>query len=100
MSCLSSSVEFATVLAAPLILPALLFGGFYLNNGQVPIYLDWLRYLSWFMYGFESISVNQWQGVEFEGLAPCNSTVAVCGGEDVLKQFAFDPVKKNEKKTH
>lgn len=91
VSCLSSSVEFATVLAAPLILPALLFGGFYLNNGQVPIYLDWLRYLSWFMYGFESISVNQWQGVEFEGLAPCNSTVAVCGGEDVLKQFAFDP---------
>lgn len=48
-----------------MIIPVLLFGGFFLQNGSVPVYLDWLRYLSWFMYGNEALSVNQWHGVEF-----------------------------------
>lgn len=48
-----------------MIIPVLLFGGFFLQNGSVPVYLDWLRYLSWFMYGNEALSINQWYGVEF-----------------------------------
>ena len=44
----------------------LLFGGFFLKNGSVPVYLDWIRFLSWFMYGNEALSINQWHGVTFE----------------------------------
>ena len=40
----------------------LLFGGFLLKNGDAPYYLNWMRYLSWFMYGNEALSINQWHG--------------------------------------
>lgn len=83
-----------------MILPALLFGGFFLNNGAVPIYFEWLRYLSWFMYSNEALSINQWTGVKFE----YNNTVienicklpnhgkTICTGEDVLDLLNFEPV--------
>nr|QST15005.1 ABCG2-like5-1 protein [Diaphanosoma celebensis] len=92
VSCLTSSVEVATALGAPMILPSLLFGGFFLNNGQVPVYLDWLRYLSWFMYSNEALTINQWQGVRFNTTeCSANKTIPLltCTGEDVLKQFSF-----------
>ena len=66
ISCLASTPQVALAISAPLIIPVLLFGGFFLQNGSVPVYLDWLRYLSWFMYGNEALSVNQWYNVTFE----------------------------------
>ena len=46
-------------------LPLFMFGGFFLQNGTAPAYLDWISYFSWFMYGYEALSINQWHGVEF-----------------------------------
>ena len=65
VSCVASTPQVALAISAPMIIPVLLFGGFFLQNGSVPVYLDWLRYLSWFMYGNEALSINQWYGVEF-----------------------------------
>jgi hypothetical protein len=31
---------------------------------DVPIWLIWLKYLSWFLYGFEALLINQWDGIE------------------------------------
>ena len=28
-----------------------------------PVYLSWIKYISWFHYGFESLAVNQWTGI-------------------------------------
>lgn len=28
----------------------------------VPVYFIWLKYISWFMYGFEALIINQWKG--------------------------------------
>ena len=50
VSCVASTPQVALAISAPMIIPVLLFGGFFLQNGSVPVYLDWLRYLSWFMY--------------------------------------------------
>jgi len=65
VSCIASTPQVALVISAPMIIPVLLFGGFFLQNGSVPNYLDWISYLSWFMYGNEALSINQWYGVEF-----------------------------------
>ena len=27
----------------------------------VPVYFIWLKYISWFMYGFEALIINQWK---------------------------------------
>ena len=45
----------ALAMGPPLIIPFLLFGGFFLKNGSVPVYFQWLRYLSWFMVIFISL---------------------------------------------
>lgn len=89
ISCLTNSTEVALALAAPLIIPLLLFGGFFLQNGAVPVYFDWMRYISWFMYGNEALSINQWVGVEFQDAACPGGN---CTGEAILARFDFNPV--------
>ena len=44
-------------------LPLLLLAGFLLNDGSVPAWLSWARYLSWFRHAHELLMVNQWSGV-------------------------------------
>ena len=91
ISCMTSSTQVALALGPPFIIPLLLFGGFFLRNGSVPVYFDWLRYVSWFMYANEALSINQWQGISFnDTLSPCPNHV--CTDEYILKQFDFDPV--------
>nr|BBC77943.1 ABC transporter White [Thermobia domestica] len=64
ISCVSSSVTMALSIGPPVIIPFLLFGGFFLNTGSIPVYFTWLSYLSWFKYGNEALIINQWSGVE------------------------------------
>ena len=49
VSCLANSNQMAQAISAPLIIPFMLFGGFFLANDAVPVYFIWLRYVSWFM---------------------------------------------------
>merc|ERR1712071_549533 len=65
VSCLASSTQVALAIAAPMSIPLLLFGGFFLKNGSVPDWLGWIGYLSWFMYGNEALTINQWRDVQF-----------------------------------
>ncbi|KAK3850357.1 hypothetical protein Pcinc_042931 [Petrolisthes cinctipes] len=60
ISCISKNYQTALVLSTPLTLPLMLFGGFYVQDSTIPVYLDWMSYLSWFKYGFEATSINQW----------------------------------------
>jgi len=63
MSCICSSLPLALGVSSPLILPLYLFGGMFLKNGSSPIWLDWIKYLSWFNYSYEALVINQWSGV-------------------------------------
>jgi len=92
LSCIAPNVDIALACAPVLIIPFMLFGGFYLNNGSVPVWLSWLKYLSWFLYGFEGLLINQWSGVEniscpseVNSNLPCLTT-----GEQVLDTLAFE----------
>uniref|UniRef100_A0A0P6GN14 Protein white n=1 Tax=Daphnia magna TaxID=35525 RepID=A0A0P6GN14_9CRUS len=88
ISCLAGTTDVALALAPPLIIPLLLFGGFFLSNEDVPVYFDWMRYISWFMYGNEALSINQWVGVSFNDTSCPND---VCTGEQILASFDFNP---------
>ncbi len=90
ISCLAGSAQTAIDLTNPLLIPLLYIGGFFLRNGSVPVYLDWMRYLSWFMYGNEALSINQWVGVSFNDTA-CPE-YGVCTGEKILQSYNFNPV--------
>lgn len=81
-SCSSSSVNVALAITAPAIIPFMLFGGFFLNSGSVPVWLEWLQYLSWFNYANEALCINQWQNIDYidcQGSPACppNGTVVL-----------------------
>ncbi|XP_031332545.1 protein white-like isoform X2 [Photinus pyralis] len=65
VSCLSSSVDMAMSLAAPMMIPVMLFGGFFINLDSIPKYFQWLSYLSWLRYGYEGLMVNQWSDIGY-----------------------------------
>ncbi|XP_054160065.1 protein white-like [Oppia nitens] len=64
VSCLSKNINMALAISPVLNLPFMLFGGFFLNNDTIPVWLNWIKYLSWFYYGNEALIVNQWQHID------------------------------------
>ncbi|XP_065053013.1 protein white-like isoform X1 [Rhopilema esculentum] len=104
ISTISPSVQVASALGAPMMMPFLLFGGFFLKDESVPPYFIWLKYLSWFKYSFEALLVNQWDGfgsISCPKVAPTlalsNATTATTAvvpciktGQQVLKYFDLD----------
>ncbi|XP_013790096.2 protein white-like [Limulus polyphemus] len=89
MSCISSTVEIALSIGPALLIPLMMFGGFFLNNSSTPVYFIWLKYVSWFYYGNEALSINQWRNIDH---IACNQTQIGCipNGKAVLKQLNFD----------
>jgi len=68
----------------------MLFGGFYLNQGSVPVWLIWFQYISYFKYSFEGLSLAFW---EHTGDIPgCSAPNATCpaSGKDMLKQLSME----------
>nr|CAA26716.2 white pigment protein [Drosophila melanogaster] len=90
ISCASSSTSMALSVGPPVIIPFLLFGGFFLNSGSVPVYLKWLSYLSWFRYANEALLINQWADVE-PGEISCTSSNTTCpsSGKVILETLNF-----------
>ncbi|XP_049695076.2 protein white [Helicoverpa armigera] len=88
ISCASNSVSMAASVGPPIIIPFMLFGGFFLNTGSVPPYLGWISYLSWFHYGNEALLVNQWSGVETIACTRENFTCPA-SGQVVLDTLSF-----------
>ncbi|XP_037932440.1 protein white-like [Teleopsis dalmanni] len=90
ISCGSSSTSMALSIGPPVIIPFLLFGGFFLNSASVPIYFKWLSYLSWFRYANEGLLINQWSDVE-AGEITCTSSNTTCpsSGKVILETLNF-----------
>lgn len=93
ISCASSSTSMALSVGPPIIIPFLLFGGFFLNSGSVPEYFKWLSYISWFRYGNEGLLINQWKDVG-DGEIACLRTNTTCprSGRVILETLNFDEV--------
>lgn len=95
LSSFSENPQVINAISAPLLIPLLLFGGFYLNADSIPDYFIWLKYLSWFYYGNEALVINQWSGEELScGICVGDESVIVPYAEcaDVNMQVTGDSV--------
>ncbi|XP_033221030.1 ABC transporter G family member 3-like [Belonocnema kinseyi] len=88
ISCASSSMSMALSVGPPIIIPFLLFGGFFLNTASVPKYFKWFSYLSWFRYGNEALLINQWSEVDSIACIRSNTTCPK-SGDMVLQIYNF-----------
>ncbi|KAK7066125.1 ABC-2 type transporter [Halocaridina rubra] len=76
--------------AMPVLIPLMIFGGFFMNAEQIPPYFIWIKYISWFNYGNEALIINQWKGV---GPIECkmdDPTLCYEDGSDVIAKLSFD----------
>jgi ABC-type multidrug transport system permease subunit len=61
ISCSVKNMESATSVAPLLTMPAVLFGGLFVNSNSYPVYLVWLKYLSPIYYANCGILLAQWR---------------------------------------
>jgi hypothetical protein len=68
------------------LLPLLLFSGFFANSNTLPVYLSWIQYISPIKYGFVGLCENEFQGQNFKNCPPNED----CSGERALKQLGLE----------
>ena len=90
--CLSASftsVEMAPQLAPAFVILFLMFSGFFLNESNVPVWLIWLREISFIRYAFQALCVNEFKGAEFS----CDGSTGSCvDGDEHLERLKFDDI--------
>lgn len=86
VSALSPTVEVANVVGPPVIIVLILFSGYYINIGSLPIVANLVPYISFIKWTFEAFNVNEFVGETFscQGTGGCYRT-----GEQVLQHLTF-----------
>lgn len=87
-SAISPNSETANAIATPVLIIGILFGGFYISVGNLPIVANWIPYLSFPRWGFEALAINEYEGLTFT----CNQSNSTCilTGEQELEILTFD----------
>ncbi|XP_068626239.1 protein scarlet-like [Battus philenor] len=88
LSAVFDKMETAALVSVPFELIGTMFSGLYLNLASASPYVSWLRYISGFYYGIESISILQWDSIE---TIECKTPGVPCikTGSEVLRKFGF-----------
>eukprot|EP01104_Vermistella_antarctica_P018239 TRINITY_DN6684_c0_g1_i1.p1 TRINITY_DN6684_c0_g1~~TRINITY_DN6684_c0_g1_i1.p1 ORF type:complete len:692 (+),score=176.21 TRINITY_DN6684_c0_g1_i1:91-2166(+) len=94
----SPSITIAQIIAPVLNVLFLLFGGFFINTANIPVYYTPIHYLSFFKYAFEIIAYNEMTGLTFTCTSAqenCNGDECTCpipDGDAELEILGFDKV--------
>ncbi|KAK9764331.1 hypothetical protein K7432_008245 [Basidiobolus ranarum] len=78
---LFKEMQVALAVVPLILLPLMMFGGFFLNNGSAPVYLGWIQWISPIKYGFAALAKNQFTGLVVNGQAI---------GEQQLQSLSLD----------
>jgi len=74
ISALFSDKQLAVTLTPVLIIPFMLFAGFFVSTSSIPIFLKEFEYLSIFKYGYQALMLNQFtDNTNFPCSLPCES---------------------------
>lgn len=65
LGCMLPNAEVAVTVAPVVLLPFMLFGGYFANLNNIGKWLSWLQYLSIFKWGFQSLITNELNGLSF-----------------------------------
>ncbi|KJH52524.1 ABC transporter, ATP-binding protein [Dictyocaulus viviparus] len=90
MGCIFGTVSTASAVLPIFVVPMMAFGGYFINQGSLPIYFYPFKFLSYFGYAYESLAVNEWSHVErIYGCEPPMRCYK--NGSDVIKHLSFSP---------
>lgn len=84
------SLETAALVSVPFELIGTMLSGIYLNLASVSPYLSWIRFVSGFYYGVESISILQWDSIDsIDCFSDIKGTPCIRTGAGVLERYGF-----------
>lgn len=66
VSSIFSKAEDAVNIAPIIIMPMILFGGFFSNSANYPAWLGWLQWLSPIRYGHEALCANEFESRQYD----------------------------------
>ncbi|XP_028166609.1 protein scarlet-like isoform X2 [Ostrinia furnacalis] len=89
LSAVFDKLETAALIAVPFDLIGIMFSGIYLNLASTPAYFSWLKFISGFYYGVESISILQWDSIRTIQCVGIQDRPCIRSGPDVLIRFGF-----------
>lgn len=70
ISTLFADKQLAVTLTPILIIPFMLFAGFFVNQDNIPIWLIEFQYLSFFKYGYQALMLNEYTDLKLECMDP------------------------------
>lgn len=82
-------METAALVSVPFELVGTMFSGIYLNLASASKYIAWMKYISGFYYGVESISILQWNPVTSIGCGTEKGAPCIKTGSAVLHKYGF-----------
>ncbi|CAF0935940.1 unnamed protein product [Rotaria sp. Silwood1] len=83
------SPDAAAALVVPVVIPLLVFAGFFINTKTIPNWLIWIKYLSWLYYSNEMALINQWEDVQSLECDQASNSTCFHNGDDVLNYYGF-----------
>ena len=85
----------ALAIAPAITVVLILFGGFYVNEDTIPVWLSWIKYLSYLYWAFMALSINDFGGrAVWKCPASCGNAVSedcVLTGDTILATLHFNP---------
>jgi len=93
LSCGAPNANMAMVALPVLFIPLMLFGGFFLNTSDIPVYFIWIQYFSFFKYGFQILAINEFSGETFYCDPDETTSSGACpytSGDEVIHSLGFD----------
>ncbi|KAG7673347.1 hypothetical protein Ndes2526B_g03213 [Nannochloris sp. 'desiccata'] len=88
----------ALALAPAVTVVLILFGGFYVNEGTIPVWLSWIKYLSHLYWAFMALTINNFSGRDgwacpVGSEAEATTTQCTLSGDQILENLQFNPDK-------
>mmetsp|Transcript_5117 Transcript_5117/g.15304 ORF Transcript_5117/g.15304 Transcript_5117/m.15304 type:complete len:565 (-) Transcript_5117:114-1808(-) len=95
ISAATMNVKKATTLASIFLLASMMVAGYYVDTENLPVWVRWMQYVSYVVYSFSAVLVNEVDGAEY----PCSEpptefrpegpmpSPCVITGDDVLRTY-------------
>ncbi len=81
-----SSLPTALAVTPLVLLPLMLFSGLFVNQESIPVYFNWIKYISPMKYGFEAIAKTQFEGL----VIPSGKlNVPAIQGDTIIQNLGF-----------
>uniref|UniRef100_A0A2P2I4T6 Protein scarlet-like n=1 Tax=Hirondellea gigas TaxID=1518452 RepID=A0A2P2I4T6_9CRUS len=89
-SAIFESIPYIMLALIPFDVVLLISGGLFINLKTLSPYVGWVKYLSWFMYSNEALTITQWTGVTNITCEVAEGLSCITDGQQVIAESSFE----------